>query len=214
MDFYKHKEFIMKLDDLVVSLNSLYEDFKKVPDDEVIKKYSFPFPIAVFGTLRKIPQSCGNTRRMYQVSEPIHHSKAILPHIAPIGLHVDFIKGAAGVGEVYFYNPEVWSKVIVPIDNLEGFSPGRGGYGYLRTLIKVYLLPDDFANDEFNRGISFGYSSNISYEHRNRDAHRVMPVKEWDKFPFVHAWIYSNNSCNEDINKNLTVDANPILWVE
>lgn len=177
MDDYKadYKRFL--------NLNNHYE------------QYAMSFPIAVFGTLRKIPRDQGNLRRML-VRKPIGHKKAFVPHVLPSGIWVDFQKGASGLFEVFFYNEVDFPAVIKTVDALEGFHPDCH-YGYNRTLLNVHLLPDDYPEHLFNKG--------ITWENRTLK----IPEKEWKNFETVPAWGYSNNETNSGLER---MNDSPLLW--
>lgn len=186
---------------VVAQANQLYQQFLSIPESNYIDRYNVPFPFAVFGTLRSIPSPHCNSRRMF-AKEPVFHCKAFLPHFAPSGLRLGFHEGAAGVFEVYFYTPENWNGVIRGVDSLEGFSPQRTSdydYGYNRTLMNVRLLPDDYEHKFFSEGL---------YE-RVRDLR--IPEEEWENYPKVPCWLYSNSESNRASLREVA-ETTPLLW--
>jgi len=169
-------------------------DFEKFGDD-YHANYETPFPIAVFGTLRQIPRDQGNLHRM-MTRKPIEHRKAFVPHMSPSGIWVDFKEGASGIFEVFFYDPEDFPAVIARVDALEGFTPDHY-YGYHRTLLNVRLLPEDYPEDLFNKG--------IRWDNRTLG----IPQKSWNDFEAVPAWAYSNIVTNNRLAK---MEDSPLLW--
>lgn len=176
--------------------NKLYEEFGSKKD---IEKYSMPFPIAVFGTLRKLPGGHYNTKLMY-TKEPSAHCKAFLPHFVPVGIWLNFEQDAAGTFEIYFYKPEDFEEVIKEVDRLEGFSPQNNPHGYIRTLMKVRILPDDYQHKTFDEHINYG-GRNLQ-----------IPPEEWDAYPSVPAWVYSNVTANEKHYSNLQELGSVLYW--
>jgi hypothetical protein len=163
--------------------------------DDYHANYAKSFPIAVFGTLRQIPRDQGNLHRML-TRDPIGHRKAFIPHMLPSGIWVDFEEDASGLFEVFFYEEKDFPAVIKCVDSLEGFTPDNH-YGYHRTLLSAHLLPDDYPEDEFNRGIRWD----------NRTLN--IPEDEWKDFTTVPAWAYSNAATN---NQLAEMDNSPLLW--
>lgn len=157
--------------------------------------YATSFPIAVFGTLRQIPRDQGNLHRML-TREPIDHKKAFIPHMLPSGIWVEFEEGASGLFEVFFYDKKDFPAVIQVVDRLESFTPDSH-YGYHRTLLNAHLLPDDYPEDLFNKG--------IRWDKRTLE----IPENEWDSFETVPAWAYSNIETNKSLGD--MVDS-PLLW--
>lgn len=178
-----------------MNLDNYKEKFENFGEDYHVN-YATSFPIAVFGTLRQIPQDQGNLHRML-VCEPIGHKKAFIPHVLPSGIWVDFKEGASGIFEVFFYDEEDYSVVIKGVDRLEGFTPDHH-YGYHRTLLNAYLLPDDYSEKLFNRG--------IRWENRTLE----IPEDEWELFETVPAWAYSNAKTNAGLEN---VENSPLLWI-
>lgn len=163
------------------------------------QKYLTPFPIAVFGTLRTIPQDQGNAVRMFRNAEPIAHRKGFIPHFSSSGISLHFKENASGIVEVFFYKPEDFPSVIEDVDILESFdyeSPQDSFY-YVRTLMNVTILEDDPIIDEaFNAGIRWN----------DRDLGLDLTVER----PTVPAWVYSNYRANSA--SGLLGDRSPIVW--
>lgn len=176
-------------------LQEKFDDFLALKDYH--DQYNTYFPLAVFGTLRKIPRDQGNYKNFMLTREPIKHKKAFIPHILPSGIWVNFEEGASGLFEVFFYNEEDYPYVIERVDSLEGFRPDSHYIGYHRTLLEARLLPDDYPETLFNRG--------IWWDNRTLE----IPEKEWNKFESVPTWAYSNNATNLALEK---VDNSPLLW--
>jgi hypothetical protein len=164
-------------------------------DDDYYANYAKSFPIAVFGTLRKLPCDQGNLHRMLK-RDPVDHKKAFIPHILPSNIWVDFKEGASGLFEVFYYTDDDFKEVIKGVDRLESFTPDHH-YGYHRTLLSVYLLPDDYPEDDFNRG--------IRWDKRTLG----IPEDEWKDFETVPAWAYSNAKTNELLAE---MENSPLLW--
>lgn len=182
---------------------SLKENFEPLPVDvesTVKYMYQFAFPIAVFGTLRQIPRPMGNTQRMY-AAEPVAVQKGFVEHCTFTGIHADFKENASGAVEVFFHQVEDFKNVIPGVDRLEGFSAGSGRnhWCYHRTLMRVRLLPDDHSNELFDRGLSWD------------DRDLGIPKEEWESFPWVPAWIYTNGTAN---NAMMQTEENPVIYFE
>lgn len=157
-----------------------------------------PFPLAVYGTLRSIPFDQGNSSLMF-VRKPIAHKKCFIPHFVPNGIQLNFKKNACGIAELFFYDPKDWPHVLSVVDRLEGFSPNRSSsYFYHRTLINVRILPSDYGDDLYERGLEID------------DRDLGIPREDW-KFPAVAAWVYSNNDANHLCKINLDSFENPII---
>lgn len=159
--------------------------------------HSKPFPLAVFGTLREIPSDQGNARLM-RIRKPLAHRKCFIPHFLPTGIWLEFKPYACGVAELFFYDPSDWGEVLSKVDSLEGLGSGGSKYGYHRTLINVRLLPDDYACDVYNKGLSL----------KARDL--SIPREEW-LFPPVAAWVYSSTAANNECKRFLGPEENPII---
>jgi gamma-glutamylcyclotransferase (GGCT)/AIG2-like uncharacterized protein YtfP len=174
-----------------------------------LDRFNLPFPIAVFGTLRAKE---GNHRRML-TRKPIASARAFLPHFAPVGLKLLHRQGAAGIFEIYFYDPADWPEVITEVDRLESFlptNPDRIPYYYIRTLAELRIVPDDFCKDLFDMSLHDWYD--IDREQRVLYAANqyYLPETEWN-FPRVPAWIYSNHEANFACQQANQKDS-PILW--
>lgn len=173
-----------------------------------IEAYSIPYPMAVFGTLRK---DCGNHHRM-KVAPIAKLQKAFLPHFAAKGLGIYGVENSCAPFEVYHYTPDNWNKMIPGVDRLESFSPNRSpedSWGYHRTLMAMRLLPDDFDHPLFANLRDAGSgewrpSVNLS-EYRDL----AIPPGEWEKYPVVYAWVYSNKDNNQKVAK---LPGQPVRW--
>lgn len=177
----------MNLNDYETQLENFGDDYHA--------NYATSFPIAVFGTLRKIPHDQGNLHRML-TREPIDHRMAFIPHMLPSGIWVDFEEGASGLFEVFFYDKKDFPDVIRSVDSLEGFRADHH-YGYWRTLLSAHLLPNDYPKDLFNRG--------IRWDNRTLE----IPEDEWSDFETVPAWAYSNSETNNALKE---MENSPLLW--
>ncbi len=159
--------------------NELLEKFLISPS------YDDPFPMAVFGTLRQIPKRSYNAGRMYRDGiEPLAHRVGFLPNVCPSGIWLEPKENCSGPFEIYFYTPEDWSKMIGSVDALEGFFPGKQTGGYIRTLMKIRLLPKNYDLKVFNRGIGGELDLEI-------------PPEDFSKYPIVPCWAYSNRVINK-----------------
>jgi hypothetical protein len=176
------------------------EEFLATPDDE--KRFNFPFPMGVFGTLRSHQ---GNNFFM-QRGTASKIRPAFLPHFYARGLSIGFAKDSCAPFEVFYYEPHEWVKMIGGVDGLESFSPERhykGKYesGYYRTLAWLRLLPEG----HISRWFPQGERANLS-EHRNMGFDKVT----WDEYKKVPCWIYSSIYQNR-VTKE-TVKDSPIIW--
>lgn len=174
-------------------IHALHRNFEKVPKSE---RYMLPYPMAVFGTLRTIPCDQGNSRLMTRVA-PSKHCKAFLPHFTTEDISLRFEKNASAPLELFFYDPELWREMIGPVDRLEGFHPNKPLWGYVRTLVNVRLLPDDFAEDLFLEGLN------------NPSRDLKIPTKDWELYPSLPAWVYSNPAANKSAN---LISDSPVIW--
>jgi gamma-glutamylcyclotransferase (GGCT)/AIG2-like uncharacterized protein YtfP len=162
--------------------------------------YANPFPIAVFGTLRK---NCGNHRLMarYKIAKA---TMGFLSHFTATGLSVNATENGSAPVELYHYVPNVWKEMIEPVDGLEGFSPKWGrGYGYHRTLVKVNVLPEDYEHELFAN-----WRSGMPPSLRERRSLGIPPEK-WAEYPTTLAWVYSNIDANDRAKKFAN---SPIVW--
>jgi len=170
--------------------------------DNFSDKHDVPFALGVFGTLRIIPNNQGNARLMVGAKGrqiEYKHQRAFVPHVLPSGIWVDLSVGASGIFEIFSYSPEDFADIIVGVDMLEGFNPkssSRWG-GYHRTLVNAKLLPDDYPNDLFEKGIRFD----------NRDL--GISQEEWSNYEEVPAWIYSNATLNRQLEE---LENSPLIW--
>ena len=190
----------MTTKELHAAAHALYEGpFQQAQDD--VERYAVPFPVAVFGTLRKLPKPHWNTRCI-ETREPIGHEKSFLPHFSVNGIFLHSREGASCVMETYHHTPEDWAVMIKTVDRLESFSPTGGVFGYHRTLVKMRMLPDDYQHDLFDQDI------------RVDDRSLEIPEDEWDQFPWIPAWTYSNEKSNLEVEAFLkeSKKESPILW--
>lgn len=132
------------------------------------------------------------------VRNPIKHKKCFIPHFVPDGIWLNFKKNACGIGEIFFYECQDWPHILKTIDRLEGFNHNNSRYGYKRTLMNVRIIPDDYCDDLYDKGIEID----------NRDL--KIPREQWD-FPCVAAWVYSNHNANILCKNNLDKFENPII---
>ena len=182
--------------------SNLMEDFRLSTGN--VNRWMVPFPMGVFGTLRK---GWGNTRLMGFHNGPyeyISHHKAFLPHFVAVGLAIHHEEGASAVFEVFTYDPENWTAMIPRVDSLEGFSPRlshtRRSW-YHRTLVSLRVLPDEFEHEEFcGRGSGGGWRDKRTLD---------IPMDDWDKYPVLPCWVYS--SVEENTASKKSSDT-PIIW--
>lgn len=166
--------------------NQLLEVFNNQKTN--LEKFSIPFPMGVFGTLR---EGKGNNHRMYN-GKPCLHKRAFLPHFVAHGLSISFRKDSTAAFEVFFYAPNEWKKMIPGVDSLESFSPSQfkedfkceWAWGYHRTLAWLHLLPDDYDHPIY---------------HKELGGHRDLqiPVDQWNNFEKIPCWVYSSLNQNE-----------------
>jgi len=188
----------------------------------VESNWSNPFPMGVFGTLRKGvgndvlmgPQKgieeeaevVSNWRR-HGSGEYSIHAKAFMPHFNAQGLAIHFAEEASCPFEIYFYEPDEWAKMIGAVDGLEGFHAEYAvgdldhPYGYFRTLAWLHVLPDDFENGRFSWDRGGGY--------RGAARDLKLPQSEWQNYPRVPCWVYSSIDENR---RSLVVDDSPVIW--
>jgi hypothetical protein len=196
----------------------MYDEFQKADTSE---KYKFQFPMAVFGTLRKLPNSHGNSYLMGRHENSIKtennerrwfrdiadhkyycHSRGYIRNVVPAGLSLHPHKDASGVVEVFFYNKNNWNQMIGNVDGLEGFDARslrkyNSCYGYLRTLVEIHLLPKNFRSEFFD-----------SYDSLSASRDLALAPQEDLCYPTIPAWIYSNL----DTNRFLEKIQKTILW--
>jgi gamma-glutamylcyclotransferase (GGCT)/AIG2-like uncharacterized protein YtfP len=186
---------------------------------EDAKSYHLPFPMAVFGTLRK---GCGNHVLMGSGEESGWRSfrgdyryatrlRAFLPHFAAQGIHVFFKEKSSCPFEVFTYDPESWHQMIPNVDALEGFSPGSkssragwGEYGYNRTLAYLHILPEDFKHRLFPE-------KGRPDLQETRDL--KIPPEQWGEYPRLPCWIYSSGRENAFVVNQID-NAYPLIWYD
>lgn len=181
--------------DLIKESNDLLNEFHTYKEDKDM--WQTPFPIGVFGTLRR---NRGNHSLMYGYKK---WNKAFLPHFYPSGLSLQHHQGATAPFEVYFYNSKNWGQMIPFVERLEGFRPtSKQHYGYHRTLVRLHILPDDFYHPQWEENIDWMkmFDPQVKLE---------ISQKDWHKYPTIPAWVYSNCRAN---NSSLQTDESPIIW--
>lgn len=169
--------------------------------EDTAKRFTWPFPMAVFGTLRKAQ---GNNGLMHRARVEDHRC-AFLPHFLAHGLSVSCLEDSSAPFEVFYYKPEEWAKMLYSVDRLEGFSPehahGRtnGGY-YYRTLAWLRLLPEAHECGWFPAA-----------ERVNLWGERNMQIapEKWAEYERVPCWIYSNMNSNNNASK---LKNSPVIW--
>lgn len=193
------------IDEIVNRYAYMLDEFNKI--NNIKEKYNFPFPMGVFGTLRKIPEGQGNHRRM-DISKYYLHKKAFVPNFSVSGLSTFFSLGASGIFELFFYDKEEWNQMIIGVDRLESFCPGQESYGYYhRTLVWAYILDDNEFNEEYNAGINLRYSLN------NERRLPLLP-SNWSNYKKVPAWIYSSTPENKECEQCKDKIVDTIIWYE
>ena len=130
--------------------------------------------------------------------KPLEIHRSFIPHIEARGIWLDFKLNGCVPCETYFYQPDGFQKAIPRIDGLEGFDAHyQRSYGYLRTLLNTYLLPDDYAEDIFRLGLRLD----------KRDL--AIPKDQWNKFHMIPTWAYSNHEANKYLKE---LSDNPVLY--
>lgn len=154
------------------------------------KRFDWPFPMAVFGTLR---EHQGNNRLMHQ-AEIQKVRAAFLPNFYCSGISCLARENGCAPFEVFYYTPEEWSKMLYRVDCLEGFDPEDCWHrrndtrsGYYRTLAWLRLLPEGYVGEYFK----VGRGCDLWGE---RDM--ALDPKEWDKYEKVPAWVYTSTGHN------------------
>jgi gamma-glutamylcyclotransferase (GGCT)/AIG2-like uncharacterized protein YtfP len=156
------------------------------------QRWQLPFPVAVFGTLRR---GFANHSRMR--ADPGSGRCAFLPHFLARQLALSWQRGASAPFEAYTYEAEEWSKVIRDLDELEDFRPGHDHPSdYHRTLAWLYLLPVDFQH--------LAYSLPLAQE-RNLQ----IDERSWASYERVPCWIYSNLVENR---RAASWEDSPLIW--
>src|SRR4051812_37899280 len=147
--------------------------------EDTAQRFDWPFPLGVFGTLRK---NQGNNRLMHQT--PVaSHRLAFLPHFYAQSLGIGHTTNACAPFEVFSYTPEDFAKMIHRVDCLESFDPrsdhggSNGGY-YFRTLVWLRLLPEGYEDEWFPKSAR-----------ADLWGHRDMAIdpKLWDKYERIPA---------------------------
>ena len=169
--------------------NALLQDFLNEPNP--VARYQYPFPIAVYGTLRRYPECQGNSMLMEGYDR---HSRCFIPNFCPHGITLTHFKAGSGLAELYEYDDlDIFEDVLAKCDRLEGFDPERGGWHYLRTLMIVHKLPSNFSEEHFEAGIN---DDDLIFPRKIRDLE--IPVSRWKNYESFPAWVYSNAHANED----------------
>ena len=188
------------LETQVLQAKALLLKFEKTKDE-----WFMPFPMGVFGTLRK---GWGNDPLMHR-GKVAAWTRAFLPHFTASGLTIHCTEGGSAPFEIYFYNKAEWDKMIPSVDRLEGFHPQylderRPGewadYGYHRTLVWLSLLPEEFAEHPPYMGRGRG-----SWGERNLE----IGTATWKDYDRVPCWVYSNGKANREVKK---LEGNPLIW--
>lgn len=163
--------------------NSMLEIFETTHSDET--KYLFPFPIVVYDNLCKIPDSGVNWTKYRK------HAKCFIPNACPAGMSLTYSKGTSGVAEMFDIEPKDWVDAIKQTDLMNGFIPDVGGWHYLRTLMYVHVLPDNYKEDKFKIGLQ---STDLFISNaRNLN----VPGKYWKCYEKVPCWVYSTTKVND-----------------
>eukprot|EP01090_Pellita_catalonica_P006519 TRINITY_DN16756_c0_g1_i1.p1 TRINITY_DN16756_c0_g1~~TRINITY_DN16756_c0_g1_i1.p1 ORF type:complete len:191 (+),score=29.20 TRINITY_DN16756_c0_g1_i1:430-1002(+) len=170
----------------VADVDALLTQFKQLIQAGKLREiYDLPFPMLVFGTLRK---KCFNHK--FMGDKYGKWNKAFFPHFTAKGLALEFQPDATAACELFAYSEKEWKRMIYGVDNLESFSPddwkNADDDDYLRTLAYCHVLPDEYKSKLFPSHIP-----NL-YGERNLE----IPQKDWSKYPKVPCWIYSNAAAN------------------
>lgn len=187
---------------MIAETVQLLENSQKLKPEE---RWGLPFPMGVFGTLRKGQWNTGLMNRApYE-----KHMKAFMPHFIARGLSIFFRKDCSAPFEIFTYKPDNWKKMIPGVDSLEGFRPSRialkengrpeeeNSYGYYRTLAWLRILPDDYEHDLYENG-SLGCDRDLK-----------IPTSEWEKYERIPAWVYSNVASN---TASIKAETKTIIW--
>lgn len=165
-----------------------------LPNTPTAARWNLPFPLAVFGTLRR---GFANHHLM-QRGRIQAERRALLPHFVARDLELFFHAGASAPCEVFFYAPDQWQRVIGPVDELEEFVPGQvQAIGYHRTLAWLRLVPDGFRHPLFE-------TTELAHE-RNLAIQR----SQWEEYEQVPCWVYANVRANQQAG---TMIDSPIIW--
>lgn len=193
--------------DMLAQAQTLLEGFDKLSNEE---KWKCPFPMGVFGTLRKGNGNAylmGRPEGSKEENSPRFRNhtyrswhKAFLPDFHAIGLSIKHEVDDSAVFEVYTYEPDQWKEMIPSVDALEGFSPGhqRLPYSYWRTLVMMRILPDDFEHEAFESGLAWGKKRVLD-----------IPRTEWEQYQSIPCWVYSSSSQNDAARSR---QDHPIIW--
>ena len=140
-------------------------------------------PIAVFGTLRTLPEGQGNHHLMDGF---IKRKIGFIPHLITTGIWTKLKPFSSMPVEIFWYDEKQYPITIKQIDTLEGFNPNNPNkLGYIRSLYDVHLLPDDYEHPLFETNIR-----NIPERDLEIDS------KEWEKYQKVPCWVYTNQQVN------------------
>lgn len=179
-------------------LQKAFDLFAKFPETTTANRWYMPFPMGVFGTLRANQY---NNHRMHKGDVELH-CKAFMPHFIARGLSISYHHGSSAPFEVFFYEPDQWSKMIPGVDALEGFRPDDNNdtwgnrYGYYRTLAWLHLLPEDFQHILFQ-------PKRLGDLPQVRDI--GIPQDKWEDYDRVPCWVYSSRHQNEAANESGTI---------
>jgi gamma-glutamylcyclotransferase (GGCT)/AIG2-like uncharacterized protein YtfP len=157
-------------------------------------RWDFPFPLAVFGTLR---DGMENNHLMHLGRIQAHH-RAFLPHFVACDIELRYRRGATAPFEIFVYESDEWHKIIGPVDRLEDFSPDVSlEHGYHRTLAWLRLLPADYDHPAYTGAMLRG----------ERDL-GIDPAT-WVMYERVPCWIYANLAQNRRGSHEADC---PIIW--
>lgn len=193
------------LKDQILAAKALLVKFNK--EESIKTRWFMPFPMGVFGTLRK---NCGNDPLMHR-GKVTAWTRAFLPHFVASGLTINCAEDATAPFEIYFYDKEEWDKMIPSVDRLEGFHPEYvkddrpsewADYGYHRTLVWLSVLPDDFKHPLFPEGKERGV---LWRNERNLEIGQA----SWKDYDRVPCWVYSNGRANRSVKQ---LEGNPVIW--
>lgn len=169
---------------------------ESLPGTPPVERWSMPFPMAVFGTLRA--GFCNH--HLMQLGRIAARRLAFLPHFRARQIDLVYHLGASAPFEIYFYEPTEWQMIIEPIERLEGFAPtGPRTGSYHRTLAWLSLLPDDFRHPAYELAM-------LEWE---RDLE--IPPATWSEHPRVPCWIYSSLAQNQRAREQ---PESPLIWDE
>ena len=168
--------------------------YSALPNTPSAARWSLPFPLAVFGTLRR----CFANHHLMQLGRIQAHRYAFLPHFWARDLELIFHAGASTPCEVFFYAPDQWQRVIGPVDELEAFVPGQvQASGYHRTLAWLRLLPDSFCHPLFE-ATELAHERNLAIERSH-----------WEEYEQVPCWVYANVRANQQAREMIDT---PVIW--